>query len=218
MSSLIKAIIFDLDNCLAPAKQLSEEIYMPPFKAMRAANKGALSEDDLTKAFADCWRHPLDWVASHYGFSAEMLKAGWDEFSKIEIKEPIYSYEDLAILAEFPTKKYLVTSGFRKLQESKINLLGLKKLFDKIYVDALGEPNRLGKKGLFELIMRENGFSPGEMLVVGDNSDSEIEAGNLLGVRTVQTLRPEVPKGENATFYVKDLIELKNLYIQKIAK
>jgi len=213
MSILIKAIIFDLDNCLAPAKQISEAIYMPAFNAMRAANKDVVTEDNLTKAFADCWRHPLDWVASHYGFSAEMLKAGWDEFSRMEIKEPIYGYEELTILAELPVKRYLVTSGFRKLQESKINLLGIKKLFDKTYVDALDEPNRLGKKGLFELIMRENNFFPSEILVVGDNSDSEIAAGNQLGMRTVQTLRPNVPKGTNATFYVKNLIELQSLYL-----
>jgi putative hydrolase of the HAD superfamily len=105
-----------------------------------------------------------------------------------------------------------VTSGFRKLQESKINLLGLNKLLDKIYVDALDAPNRIGKKGLFELIMREENFSADEVLIVGDNSDSEIAAGNQLGMRTVQTLRPGVPRGTNATFYVKDLNELRDLY------
>lgn len=42
-----------------------------------------------------------------------------------------------------------------------------------------------------------------EVLVVGDNPDSEIEAGNRLGLRTVQVLRPGVPRGNNATHYIK---------------
>jgi FMN phosphatase YigB (HAD superfamily) len=52
---------------------------------------------------------------------------------------------------------------------------------------------------------------PEEVIVVGDNPDSEIEAGNRLGMKTVQILRPGVPRGSNATFYVNNLEELKSL-------
>ena len=45
--------------------------------------------------------------------------------------------------------------------------------------------------------------------MVGDNPDSEIEAGNRLGIKTVQILRPGVPRGDNATYYVQTLTELK---------
>jgi putative hydrolase of the HAD superfamily len=46
---------------------------------------------------------------------------------------------------------------------------------------------------------------------VGDNPDSEIEAGNRLGIVTVQILRPEVPRGHNATHVIHGLAELKAL-------
>ena len=59
--------------------------------------------------------------------------------------------------------------------------------------DAIDEPDRLGKKGLFEKIIADNGYQQTEVLIVGDNEDSEIEAGNALGIQTVQTLRPGVP-------------------------
>jgi putative hydrolase of the HAD superfamily len=53
------------------------------------------------------------------------------------------------------------------------------------------------------------------VLVVGDNPDSEIEAGNRLGIPTVQVLRPGVPHGNNATRYIHDLVELKGLLKQQ---
>jgi putative hydrolase of the HAD superfamily len=42
------------------------------------------------------------------------------------------------------------------------------------------------------------GLSPEEVVIVGDNPDSEIEVGNRLGIRTVQILRPGA-FGEHAT-------------------
>src|SRR5205823_14595578 len=47
--------------------------------------------------------------------------------------------------------------------------------FAVIYIDAIDEPNRRGKHGLFQDIFSAHGLRPDEVLVVGDNPDSEIE-------------------------------------------
>lgn len=107
-----------------------------------------------------------------------------------------------------------MTSGFRRLQESKVKALNLEPLFTVIYVNAIDEPDRIGKQGLFERILNDYQLTLAEVLVVGDNADSEIETGNQLGIRTVQTLRPRVPRANNATFYIHSLRELKNLLDQ----
>ena len=65
---MIKALIFDLDNCLAAASEVGEDVFAPAFEAMRNANRGTLSEEQLAEAFQDVWRHPLDFVASTFGF------------------------------------------------------------------------------------------------------------------------------------------------------
>jgi FMN phosphatase YigB (HAD superfamily) len=104
-----------------------------------------------------------------------------------------------------------VTSGFRRLQESKIKALNLAPFFTAVYVDAIDEPGRLGKQGVFERILMDYELTSTEVLVVGDNADSEIRAGNRLGMRTVQTLRPGVPRASNATFYIHSLSELRKL-------
>ena len=83
---MIRALIFDLDNCLAAANEIGEHLFEPAFAAIRAANRGTLSEETLKEAFSDCWRLPLDFVANKYGFSHDMLKAGWDVFSSIDCR------------------------------------------------------------------------------------------------------------------------------------
>ncbi len=206
---MTKAVIFDLDNCLAPANEIGEELFAPAFDAMRSANRGTLSEQSLQEAFADCWRHPLDWVAAKHGFTQDMTDAAWQVFVKTEVKQPMHGYEDLKVLSELPVERFLVTSGFRRLQESKITALNFQTLFTAVFIDAIDEPDRKGKQGIFEQILEAYQLTPAEVLVVGDNPDSEIEAGNQLGLRTVQILRPGVPRGDNATLYIRSLTELK---------
>jgi putative hydrolase of the HAD superfamily len=109
----------------------------------------------------------------------------------------------------------LVTSGFRGLQESKVKALQVADLFRGIEIDAIDEDDRKGKQGIFASILERNKLRPEEVIVVGDNPDSEIEAGNRLGLRTVQILRPGVPRADNATYYVETFEELKAL-LEKI--
>jgi FMN phosphatase YigB (HAD superfamily) len=208
---LKKAIVFDLDNCLAPANELGEELFETAFDAIRKANRGRLSRQSLQQAFEDMWRHPLDWVADHYGFSEGMLVAGWSVFVTLEVSRPMHGYEDLEVLRELPVQRFLVTSGFRRLQESKIRALGVQQQFAAIFIDAIDEQGRIGKLGIFQQILDQYHLTSLEVLVVGDNANSEIEAANRLGIASVQTLRPGVPRAANASFYVRSLAELKDL-------
>ena len=210
---MINALIFDLDNCLAAAREVGEELYHPAFEAIGQANRGAVAPEALDKAFEDIWRHSLDWVAARYAFSREMISAGWSVFSRLEVDRKLKGYGDLPLLSELSAKRFLVTSGFRRLQESKIKALQLTPLFTAVYVDAIDE-DRSGKIGYFERILRDYGLAATEVLVVGDNGDSEIAIGARLGQRTVQTLRPGVPYAANATFHIGSLHELKQLLSQ----
>ena len=51
-------------------------------------------------------------------------------------------------------------------------------------------------------------LTPQEVLVVGDNPDSEIAAGNQLGITTIQILRLGVPPSPAATHHIRTLTEL----------
>jgi hypothetical protein len=58
-----------------------------------------------------------------------MLVAGWAVSVRLEVATPMRGYADLRTLAELPVLRFLVTSGFRRLQESKIMALGFERLF-----------------------------------------------------------------------------------------
>lgn len=205
---MIKAIIFDLDNCLASAREPGEALFQPAFDAIRAAAGHAFPEPALRAAFQDIWSHPFNWVAERHRFTNEMREAGWRVFQTLEVNTPMRGYGDLEVLGRLPLRRFLVTSGFRRLQESKIRALNLGLRVTGYHIDAIDEPNRPGKRALFERILKQFEFLPSEVLVVGDNPESEIAAGNALGIRTVQTLRPGVERTNAATYHIESLNEL----------
>lgn len=207
----IAAVIFDLDNCLAAADEAGEALFAPAFDAIRAANRGRLSEDELSAAFADMWRHALDHVARTHHFTDEMLQAGWDAFRTLEVRQPLHGYPDLWAIEELPLKRFLVTTGLRRLQESKVAALGIARLFAEVEIDAIDEPDRRSKQERFADIASRHGWKPSQVLVVGDNADSEIAAGAALGMPTVQTLRPGVPAAANAQWHIRNFAELSKL-------
>src|SRR5215213_1659654 len=94
----MRCLIFDLDNCLAAADEVGEEMSGPVVAAIRAANHGTLSPDALDAALADLWVHSMDVVAEKHDFSEEMLAAGWRACAGIEMSRPMYGYGDLHLL------------------------------------------------------------------------------------------------------------------------
>ena len=208
---MTEAIIFDLDNCLSAADEPGQQLLAPAFDGISRANQGSHSPSVLQNAFADMWRHPFDFVAEKHGFTPAMKAAGWEVLVHLEVTNPMQGYGDLSVLSELPVLRFLVTSGFRRLQESKIRALGIAPLFTAIHVDAIDQPGNRGKQRMFEGILYDYRLRPDQVLIVGDNHDSEIGVGIRLGIRTVQTLRPGVPRSPAATHHIQTLHEIKPL-------
>jgi putative hydrolase of the HAD superfamily len=206
---MVKAVIFDLDSCLAAANEVGEALFAHAFQAIRCANNGHIPNERLEAAFKDCWRFPFDFIADKYGFSVAMRSAGFAAFSQTEVTRPMQGYGDLDALREISAKLFLVTSGFRRLQQSKVRALGIEHLLTELHIDALDESGPKGKLHAFQSILRNHQLSPAEILVVGDNPESEIAAGNQLGMTTIQILRPGVPPSPAATHQIRSLHELK---------
>jgi FMN phosphatase YigB (HAD superfamily) len=204
----VAAVIFDLDNCLSAGREVPERIYQPGFDAIRRANDGSLTEAQLASAFEDAWHLAIDDVAERHKFSEAMRDAAMEAFAKMEMDEPMQGYPDLHLLQDIGARRFLVTSGFRRLQESKINALGIAPWFDEVIIDAIDEPSRRGKEGIIRDLLQQRSLAPGEVFVVGDNPHSEIAAGNRLGCRTIQILRPGVERGGTAWRYIQSLDEL----------
>jgi len=65
---MIKALIFDWDSCLAAADEAGENLFAPALQAIRLANRGVVSAEQLRVAFKDCWRFPFDFIAEKKRF------------------------------------------------------------------------------------------------------------------------------------------------------
>lgn len=205
---MIRALLFDLDNCLVSPREMGVEAVEPAFGAIRRANSGTLSEEKLEAALSDCWRYAFDVVASTHGFSSDMREAGWRAFRNVEVTGTLCGYGDLSYLERVQVQLFLITSGFKRLQASKIRALGIGHLFCEVHIDAIDAAVRIGKREIFSAILARHGVHPTEALVVGDNPDSEIDAGNRLGIPTVQLLRPGVDPSPRAKYRIHSLDEL----------
>jgi putative hydrolase of the HAD superfamily len=124
---------------------------------------------------------------------------------------PLRGYGDLDVLAEFRVPLFLVTTGFRDFQESKVDALGIRERFVEVIVDDIDGYVRLGKYRIFDELLGRHRWQPESVLVVGDNPESEIKAGNRLEMPTVQILRPHVDRHQSARYHVRDLAELRTL-------
>jgi phosphoglycolate phosphatase-like HAD superfamily hydrolase len=175
---------------------------------VRDANRGRLTEHELAAAFEDCWRYGFDKVAERHGFSGEMRDAGWEAFARVEVRVPMRGYGDLGVLPDLGDRRLLVTSGFRRLQESKVRALGIADAFDEVVIDALDEPGRRGKERVFADLLERYRLEPNGVLVVGDDPESELASARALGLRGVQIVRPGIEPAP-AFPRVRDLAELR---------
>jgi FMN phosphatase YigB (HAD superfamily) len=210
---VIRALIADLDNTLYPARSVPHAAVQPVLDAVRAANRAGsiISEDLMEEALDACWDRSFDEVARHYALPEPLCRAWALAAARIEVTEPLETYPDVGVLWTLPLRLFLVTTGYRRFQESKIAALALLERFEAIYFDALGESSRTGKEDLFRRLLTEHHLKPAEVVVLGDSEESEIAAGRRLGLWTIQVLRERVRPAPAAHWRIQSLTELPEL-------
>ncbi|MFA6519555.1 MAG: HAD-IA family hydrolase [Candidatus Paceibacterota bacterium] len=208
---IIKGIIFDLDMCILDAHAFTGPFFNPVLEAL---NNSELSAELKKKISHQLWTTSLDDTMEMFSVPENIAESMRDAYRKIEVPDEvkIKSFGDEEYIRNLPIKKFLVTSGYRKFQETKIARLGIADLFDEIIIDALdARDKRKGKKKIFQEILEKNNWEKDDVLVVGDNPMSELGAAKSLGILTVQTLRPTVARWDDATYHIKSFDELEAL-------
>ena len=127
--------------------------------------------------------------------------------------EPLRSFGDEGCIKELGAQAFLVTCGDTEEQGLKIDELGLADIFDQIVIIDKQEDQDLcaPKLEVFSKLLDERGWSAGEVMVIGDDAESELAAAQKLGIQTIQTLRPGVKKWNQATYHVTSLYQLKGI-------
>ena len=202
---MIKLLIFDMDNTLFDTYgQLGVHVLDRMIEKMKkhgltSKQEGVMREKYMTTGFRT--------VANMLKLSEELKEIGKSTYKDMDLSR-IKPFDDVDLIKEFKQKKILVTSGTEKVQNEKIRILGIAPLFDEIIVDLYGSSESRDK--IFRELLEKYEVKPEEVMVLGDNAEAEIAAGNNLGMITVQILRRPFLKGK-ADYYVKNLYEFRKI-------
>lgn len=176
-----KAIVFDMDNTIYPVASIGNKLFSDVYKLIEQDGRYTGSLDEIKKATQ---KKPFQVVAKEFHFNGDLTSKALGLMSDMEYNDTIVPFDDYLLTKDIDRLKFLVTTGFTKLQWSKIERLGLQKDFEGCYVvdPAVSQQT---KKDVFMEIMAEYRLKPEEVLVVGDDIQSEIKAGRELGMETV---------------------------------
>jgi putative hydrolase of the HAD superfamily len=176
-----RAIILDLDNTIYPVPAIGEKLFAPVFKLIEDSGR---HKDDLDKIKADTMRIPFQVVAKKYRMSKELTEQAVNTLKDLEYNEPIETFNDYIVIKQIPADKFLVTAGFKKMQESKIRAMNIEKDFKEIYIID-PEVSQKKKKDVFKEIMEQYDYKPEDVLIIGDDENSEITAALELEIDNV---------------------------------
>lgn len=211
---LKKAFIYDLDNTVYPVASIGNELFASLFRLIRENGQFAGSFDKIRD---DIMRAPFQVVAQKYQFSEELTQQGIRLLRSLTYEGDIQPYPDYAEIRNIPGDRFLVTTGFRKLQESKIRGMGIEADFRQVVVVDPDTSDKT-KKDIFADIMQQHGYRPAEVLVIGDDPESEIKAARELGLDTVLYDKENRHPNAVATFRISDFKELKALLAAQAQK
>lgn len=172
--SAISTLILDLDDTIFPTRSISPAHFRELFDSMEFEKYG-YSGTTTRQIIADLWRLPMADVAQMYKFPEELVRRYHTTASRTDFQFDISPYADYSHLLKLTYHRHLVTTGTTPVQEKKIDALGIRGDFGRIIIN---DPYIFdgGKLHCFETILREEKLEREEVLVIGDNPDSEIAA------------------------------------------
>lgn len=203
-------IILDLDDTIFPTKSMDAKIFEPFFSHLILKLKNNFDNQTINNITSDLWQRPFDVVIKKYNIPLTTISDSIELLENLDLNLKISTYSDYLFIKNLKFRKILVTTGLTTLQKAKIKALDIENDFTKIVInDSLKELKT--KQDIFNDLKFEYDLIPKNTYVVGDNCESEIKAGNELNFTTIQILRENVIKGNNAGHYINSFNELEAL-------
>ncbi|QJD95017.1 HAD family hydrolase [Mucilaginibacter robiniae] len=195
---MIRALILDLDNTIFDTSSISPVIFKDLF-ALMDKYKNEVGAEKMEEAKTLMSKKAFQILADQYGFNEELREQGMELLRKTTYGYPIVPFTDYSFIKQVHLDKYLVTMGFEKMQQSKIRMLDLHTDFIETIVNDPDQTDET-KKDVFQDIIQRNHYKAEEVLVIGDDPDSEIKAGKDLGMPTL-LYDPHHEYGEDVADY-----------------
>jgi putative hydrolase of the HAD superfamily len=202
-----KVLILDLDDTIFPTKSMDNKLFEPFWNDLIQRLKSSFDQLNIKNIIYDLWERPIDFVIKKYQIPQEIIIESLKILNDLNIDLKIYPFPDYKYLKDLLIPKFLITTGITNLQKAKIKALKIENDFTEIIINDTIINNKT-KKDLFIGLINKYNLIPEKTYVIGDNPDSEIEAGNVLKMITIQILRDNVIKGDNAKYYINLFYDL----------
>lgn len=176
-----KAIIFDLDNTIYLVSSIGSKLFKTLFEIITESGEFVGNLENLK---GEIMRRPFQFVAEEFEFSEKLKSACLDHMKNLTYDSPITAVENYDATREISCLKFLVTTGFTALQNSKIERLGIKNDFEKIFIIDPAETAQ-NKRDIFKKILIGYELKLNEVIVIGDDLNSEIKAAKELGIESI---------------------------------
>lgn len=180
---MIRALIYDLDNTIYPVKSISDELFADLFNLMDEYADG-VNKSDMAAAKEEVTRRPFQKIADEYGFNDELEQKAIEHLRQLTYDKPMQAFDDYKYVKSLQVDKFLVTTGFTRLQTSKVKMLNLDSDFKQIYI-ADPETTEKTKRHFFLDILNKYNYKKEEVLVIGDDPESEIKEAKAIDIKTV---------------------------------
>ena len=206
-------LLLDLDDTIFPTRSIPPQRVQRSIDVCEAALRPRFGPAQTATIIAKLWHRPFDVVMQHFAIPPTTQAAIAQRIRHLSFTLEIQPFPDYPQLLDLPFRRVLVTTGFTKLQEAKIEGLGIAADFEAIYIDDPTEAERRHKIGWFQSILAHYQISPATCWVIGDNPDSELRAGKALGMNTIQRLGPETQAAPLADYSIRSFVDLKTILL-----
>ncbi|ARS41565.1 hypothetical protein CA265_18645 [Sphingobacteriaceae bacterium GW460-11-11-14-LB5] len=201
----MKHIFFiDLDNTIYFTKPNEEQLMSGLYQLLDQEDLG-VSDEVYQTSKKDMLRTPFQKVAKKYGFKQLAVDRAVDYLKNREVTSPLKPSNDYHYIKSLKGRKFIVTAGFPKQQTSKVKMLGIADDFEEIHVVDVSTTN---KKEAFKLLIDKYNLKTDDILIIGDDAESEIKFGLELGIETFLLDPENLHPGAKSTFRGIDLSNL----------
>ncbi|GGH15418.1 HAD family hydrolase [Pedobacter zeae] len=202
----MKRIFFiDLDNTIYFTKANEEQLMGELYRFLERLDLG-ISKEDFQLAKQEMLRVPFLKVAKKYGFREEVMPEVISYLENREVTQPLKPSDDYHHIKSLIGRKFIITAGFPKQQQSKVKMLGIADDFEEVHVVDVSITN---KKEAFKMFIDRHHLNKEEILIIGDDAESEIKYGLELGISTFLLDPENLHPNAKTTFRGNDLSNLR---------
>lgn len=169
--------------------------------------KGHIRSDELK--WKRMWRTLMDFKKPDEALAVKMN----EKYLEVLPTQKAVFPNTIEILTHLKEKNYslhLITNGFEKVQQRKIENCGIAPFFTEM-ITSESSNSMKPEKEIFETAFKKTGAKAEHSIMIGDNLEADIQGGINAGMDTVFVNHIGAEATIDATYVIHDLIELKNI-------